>query len=1556
MAKSTVDVLRELEGLPSSGGQDDTIRQLREIEGLSQPTGDGRSSTVQQLRELEGLNEPPIPSPIKPPLTTPPSIGVTRMRAAPRGALDVVGTALEGSELRTRMAGERARGFAPVGIDIRGMPDDDFNAFVQGAVRAKLPGAVKQRLVSTIQAVRAGGLEQSDFDEVARSLQRNLPAEAKQAIRDFSERFFPIPREQEQDLGVQVLRGIGSTAGFVGTRLLPGGQVLLPGFAASVGSGEAIQRAAREGVDNETQARAALMGIVPGMTDIAPIERLFRPIARIPGVKGALLGIARKAVEQGLVEGTQEAVQNFLQNAIQRIASRPDQSLTEGMDRDALVGFIVGSVFGAGAGAINRTRAPTQPGPLSEPSPVEAGPQAQPAPEIEQAPPQPEVSQAAAVPADTTSAPSAAETRQEPTIAPPAPMPRPALPTQSDTRALTPQGRAVDTQFEVVEGGQLTTSNTSDLAVNPSFPRELQPRDRSRPVSQDQIANIAANLQPELLGASPSTTDGAPIVGEDNVVESGNARVLAIRRAQDLGLPSAERYRAFLEEQGFDTSGFRNPILVRRRTTPLSQDERIAFTTESNQRTTAGFSASEQADTDARGVPDETLNLFRGGDLGSVANVGFVRAFVDATIPQADRPTVITADGQLSQDGRRRIENSLFARAYGDTELLAALREDPDTNFRAIGGAMVDVAPLFAQVRADVERGEIPRSLDLSPSIREAVAFIRRARRTRGALRDLVAQGDLISGRVSPATQALLRIMFRDEAFTLPASRKKVADALTFYATEARKADANPQLFAGGQASPVEILRLAAKHGTGTLLDIVETPQVEATAVQPVAVDARPTRRPQRQIAGQPPQPPALPPAPPPSGREPSGIFEPRVRSDLGASVAAAAQELMAKGNVRRRKGLKLSEQILELLVTNRLSPPEVSAILDRHGVTYQEFAQLWRRDVAQSARDLGRLGIVERRLRAMHAEMSPDEKAELEAALGREGLDFGASALPLWKRLDNIRRGLLVVQPATAIRNAETQILRVGVDALEQSIDMALKAATGRLGAELHPAAVFGMQMRLFGRNKKLANEILSAFPAEHDRLFFRYASDLNRVGGTVGTVLEGAELATQHLNALNRFQEYLIRRAVFLGTMDRLLAGRGLPRLAQLEKSGELHRIPREVIQSAVDRSLEFTFAKSFSPGSAASDFINLVNRVPGFTLAIPFPRFLMNSVKFMYDFSPVAWLKMLSRNERAKIARGDFKAINRAVVGTAMFLAAYAIRDDEDLAGERWYEIRLPDGRTLDIRPFNPFAAHFFLADIVKRFKDGTVSQLSVGDFMQGLLSVNVRAGTGLFLIDSIINGLSGLGDAEKAERFLKRLAAETLSGPLVGVQVLRDVVAEFDEKQRVIKDTSEAPFVGPFLRKLPFGTEGFPEVELPTREGPLITQGPILRQLTGAIIRQEKNIVEKELDRLGFRRSEFAPGTGDPEADRLINKNMGPVVERWVAPQLLTPGYQAQTDNTKALILQDRLREARRFALDMAREENPKLFAKLRFKRRPLRERRAIKDLLGRDPAELLERAQ
>lgn len=352
--------------------------------------------------------------------------------------------------------------------------------------------------------------------------------------------------------------------------------------------------------------------------------------------------------------------------------------------------------------------------------------------------------------------------------------------------------REIEVRHKVVEADSLITSNDANGAVNPNFPKHLQPRDRSRPTSIAQVHDIASKLNPKLLGENPSTASGAPIVSAEGVVESGNGRTMAIRKAYEQG--KGDAYRKWLSEQGHDVSGMKNPVLVRERTTLMSDQELLDYTKESNESTTLTMSPTEQAMVDAKAVVD-LLNQYRGGDINSAANRDFVNRFVTELVPTSERGKMLSAGTGLTQDGQRRINAALVAAAYNDTFIVDQVFESTESDIKAIGNALTDVAGFWAKMRDMSITGQIPKDLDITLNLVEAVHLVQKARVSGTKLAELVAQDDIFSGAVDPVTLDFLSVFYRGDKYTRARGRERVADALNHYAQQAMQQFSGENLF-----------------------------------------------------------------------------------------------------------------------------------------------------------------------------------------------------------------------------------------------------------------------------------------------------------------------------------------------------------------------------------------------------------------------------------------------------------------------------------------------------------------------------------------------------------------------------------------------------------------------------------------------------------------------------------------------------------------------------------------------------------------------------------------
>lgn len=362
-------------------------------------------------------------------------------------------------------------------------------------------------------------------------------------------------------------------------------------------------------------------------------------------------------------------------------------------------------------------------------------------------------------------------------------------------------GKGYDTQFDVVEAKDLTNAGG-----------DLQPRDRTRIGSDDQINRLAQEMIPERLADSTDAATGAPIVGPDNVIESGNGRVAFIRKAYANNYASAGRYKNYLRQQGIDVSGYDQPILIRRRLGNLTDEERRAFVVNAQAVGTMALSASERAKADAS-IADRALEIapLQSSNLRAQNNIKFVKAFL-AQIPQSERAGLMTGNGELAQSGISRMRNGLLARAFDDTDLLNNILEETDDTLRNLGNTMYDVSVPWADMRNDIRVGTASPYVDATNDLLNAVRFIRRAKDGDVSLREAVTQGEMaeLKGRDARTveTNQILSVLMREDEKgnyrLLP--KEEMVNRLKRYTELARETVPTDDMFGAPPAKAADVL------------------------------------------------------------------------------------------------------------------------------------------------------------------------------------------------------------------------------------------------------------------------------------------------------------------------------------------------------------------------------------------------------------------------------------------------------------------------------------------------------------------------------------------------------------------------------------------------------------------------------------------------------------------------------------------------------------------------------------------------------------------------------
>lgn len=369
----------------------------------------------------------------------------------------------------------------------------------------------------------------------------------------------------------------------------------------------------------------------------------------------------------------------------------------------------------------------------------------------------------------------------------------------------TPLGtHKVTGHWEVVDAFSGVTTST-DLGYDPS----LQPRDRSRVASQQDVATMNQNFEAERLGQSLSSDQGAPLADASKQVLSGWRRTQVVRQRYRAG--QGNDYRDFvlrtMQQLGMDTAQaakMEHPLLVRV-VDDFGKLTKEEFARQSNQQQVAGMSEAEKAAIDARLLLNSPglLNSFRPGDSGDVlaaSNRDFLNAFIKGTGDQAE---LLSREGYNGPVLAKRVRNAVLGALIGpeNRALLNQLLEESDRlNLRNSVNGVMATAPALMRFKGT--------PYDLSTLAGQAFKDLVTLRTTGQKLEEFLDDRPLLTDDARTAESDLL-LKFLAKA----KSSKAVTDGLLRYAEGARHALQDAQsggIFGGQPATRAQLIERAS--------------------------------------------------------------------------------------------------------------------------------------------------------------------------------------------------------------------------------------------------------------------------------------------------------------------------------------------------------------------------------------------------------------------------------------------------------------------------------------------------------------------------------------------------------------------------------------------------------------------------------------------------------------------------------------------------------------------------------------------------------------------------
>ena len=711
-----------------------------------------------------------------------------------------------------------------------------------------------------------------------------------------------------------------------------------------------------------------------------------------------------------------------------------------------------------------------------------------------------------------------------------------------------------------------------------------------------------------------------------------------------------------------------------------------------------------------------------------------------------------------------------------------------------------------------------------------------------------------------------------------------------------------------------------------------------------------------------------------------AGIEEPLelgLNVDKYKNILGGLTEILSEGGglltkERITEGLARSLKEMQKGKTLDVFEENFGKLLSKYDITTDDIANVFMSEVSDAARLLQASGQAKKDLTALQGftnnlnelanfdlfgfdveTRKAIEKANKAAQKSdvREYLDKGSFGDLSGKirAVDQARLAFMTSQVGTTVRNTVSGYARVTFDILTRSLERGIQKVTGKAPLKANDdirAIYFGLANR---KEAEAVRDIFQmGFAKEASKLFRELMDVTDATNGKVSR-LHGV---SRQLNALNTISDNMFKSAALTGNLKRQLnvlytksvnesdayaKKFGRPpeakdfNLIEIMKDGRFNDVfgtkdGKKALKQAVEESLYFTYQRS-PQNSLSRAFTQMVHSVPFVgTQFVPFPRFMMNAMRYTYEYSPLnmgmysdileagidATKRVTGGSPNDEVVK-SYEQAAKGLVGMAALSGATAFRMSE-FAGDNWYEGRTDSGAKYDLRPMFPAAPFLFFGDLIARklknepiFENKKIFQ----DAIQALTGAQFRAGMGLRVLESAVEEFSS-GEPARAEKMAAEFAANTLSTFTIPATVFQDTYNTFlaPDDERILRDNNSDSMltliINKSLARIPanyalekyiektlgdkIGYKAPKEFQSATTEETIRRITPLSRQTQGILYRQKANKFEAELTRLKIIPSTVYKRTRNPDVDALYSVLISQAVTDNLLPYIESDEYK------------------------------------------------------------------
>ena len=523
--------------------------------------------------------------------------------------------------------------------------------------------------------------------------------------------------------------------------------------------------------------------------------------------------------------------------------------------------------------------------------------------------------------------------------------------------------------------------------------------------------------------------------------------------------------------------------------------------------------------------------------------------------------------------------------------------------------------------------------------------------------------------------------------------------------------------------------------------------------------------------------------------------------------INADGKEVLRFPNLSKKGGDRkpLVDELLDMTVNkDLLGDVKIYDMLAEHNLSFEDYILTILGSASDAGKLLNKLSQIKRgRMRNLE---------EIED-INRLKLDKTENSIKkFWKytfvRGEGIARGAMVSSLATAMRNAISGMVRMPLESLSNVMDAALYTyATKGLKSAVGTTIPFTKGSSWAGSFKGMRLLASPEYAKEYTDFFLKrpeFAENMSKMFDNVNEVrkfrgrgklegpltkpydktMSGLEDLVQILNGPNKLQEFVIRRATFLGELERrlklewdidLIDGLNSGKFTMQDLMGDVSTLRKpgaddfkSIMDDSVRKALDVTYAKTpdWRPFRVTSNFIT----ESGLTAIIPFPRFMFNAMEFVAEHSAGALLPALRRatgNAKGPLTKSERRMVSRNMMGLTALTGLMMYRNSEDapadykmIRKDEFVDLTDEDKTLIDTTTLFPVRQALWIVEAIERSNRFSGLMTGSRDVVAGTIDMwsgfskkevldvfgggGIRTGVANVWVKGITDIIDGMGD--------------------------------------------------------------------------------------------------------------------------------------------------------------------------------------------------------------------